>query len=457
MRIRKVIVGAFAAALVGVVGWLGWRWYTTPVLPAIAFDRSDPALSKLVEDAEAEVRRHPRSGKAWGKLGMILAANYLPLPAVECFVHAARFDPGNPRWHYLHGDRLLQGRPRDAISSLRLALAHAEVPSHRSIVLFRLAQALIEEGELGEAEKNIAELNSIEPGSPQVQLCYGVLAIARQDNAAARKCLGRLLENPFARKTVRRLLAPLVSDDRELALRYQKEAAQLPPDLAWPDPFLAEMARNRASRTCRLQDVADMLHRGDGAEAKEACQRLIEESPTAESYFLLVNALTLLHQLDEAEQVVQTIIGLEPNNGTAHAMLGQLFYQKGVKDWNQPTAKETARAWFRRAVAAEDLALSLQGEHARAHLTRGQSLIYLGQTDEGLQALRQAVATRPEVAAMHLALGEALAEAGQVREGVNHLENAVRLADPNDARTRAALAKWRAALPSSHRPPTNPK
>jgi tetratricopeptide (TPR) repeat protein len=443
MRLRNLCVGSLAVALVGIGGWAGWRWYTTPVLPVIPLDRADTVLTELVENAQAAVRRQPRSGQAWGKLGMILAANSLPAPALECFTNAERFDARNPRWYYLHGERLLYGRPREAIALLRLALAQADDDSQRTIILFRLAQALIEEGQLDEAQQRIEALHAIEGDSPPVQLCYGLLAIARQDPAAAGKYLGKLMENPFARKTARTLLAPLVSDDRALALRYQQEAARMPADLPWPDPFLADMARNSVSRSRRLHDVAAMLGRGDGVQAREASQRLIDESPSAEAYLMLANALALLQQLDEAEQVLQRVVHLEPNNGTAHAILGRLFFEKGVKHYNKPEGKPTGLEWFRRSVAAEDVAISLPGEHAAAHLTRGRALLYLGRSDEGLQALRQAVATQPQMAALHLALGEALAETGQVRKGLEHLENAVRLAAPNDPRPSNALAKWR--------------
>src|SRR5437868_5888615 len=114
MKFRKPLLGAAVLALLGLGAWQGWLHYTTPALPDLPLDRADKEVAEAVDGAREEVRRHPRSGAAWGKLGMVLGANGFQEPAVVCFGHAERFDPDNPRWPYLSGvQMLLDGRSRE--------------------------------------------------------------------------------------------------------------------------------------------------------------------------------------------------------------------------------------------------------------------------------------------------------------------------------------------------------
>jgi len=445
MRIRTVVIGSLAAALAGVATWLSWRWVTTPAVPEIALDRTDEALVELVAKAQEEVRRKPRSGEAWGKLGVILLANYVNAPALECLVNAERFDPRDPRWSYLRGDLLLQGgRLPEGIASLQRALTRAEAKNRQVVILFRLALILIREGQLDEAEARLQALQAMDPDGPQVEFGRGLLGMAREDWVAARGHLLTLTTSPFAQKKACTLLATLASADRAAALRYQEQASRLPPDLPWPDPFMAELSRYCVNRVNRFGLVVRLRNQGDLVGAQRLARQLVAERPDAEIYLTLVHILTRLHQLDEAEQMTRTVIRIDPGNGTAQLALGQILLQKGEQQSREPGGNVGALELYRQAVEAEDRALALGSDHFNAHMTRGRALAYLGRTEEALQALRQGVLCGPGIAETHLALGDALAEAGQVREALEHLENAVRLASENDQRPQAALEKWRA-------------
>src|SRR5437764_828110 len=103
MKLRLTRIGLFLAASLGLAlaGWVGWRWYATPAPPRIPLDGVQTEIAQAVGAALEEVRRRPRSGAAWGRLGMVLHANGFDEHVADCYRNAERFDPNNPRWPYL--------------------------------------------------------------------------------------------------------------------------------------------------------------------------------------------------------------------------------------------------------------------------------------------------------------------------------------------------------------------
>src|SRR5262245_50598260 len=132
---RKLLIASVLVALLGAAGWFGWRWYTTPAPPAvphIPLDGLEQELAAAVRKAQEEVRRQPRSGKAWGELSRLLVANDLNQPALEALVQAERLNPDQACWPYLHGSVLMTlARPQEATPRLRQALGLAVLPEER--------------------------------------------------------------------------------------------------------------------------------------------------------------------------------------------------------------------------------------------------------------------------------------------------------------------------------------
>jgi tetratricopeptide (TPR) repeat protein len=444
MRASKLLLGLALAAALGAGGWFGWRWYTTPPPPDVPREGVSKELAPVLDEAHQAVLRQPRSGAAWGKLGMVLAANGYDPQAVRCFEQAERLDADDPRWPYLRGVRLLSGRPGEGVPLVRRSLALAHAPEQRATIEFRLAMALIADGELNEADEHLKALGALDPDGPRLQFGRGMLGAAREDWPAARQHLTPLADVPFARKQACAVLATLPGEDRERAAGYARRVLNLPADVPWPDAITGEMDQYGVNRRRQLQDATDLQEEGRLPEAVALMRRIAAESPGPEVYTVLGRTLFQMHELEEATEALRTAISFEPHNVMAHYTLGAALLMRAEKKSKEPGGKEAGQDLFRQALAAEDRALALKGDHGYAHLARGQALKGLGRTDEALAALRQAVLCQPEYADMHLALGEALAEAGQVREGLVHLEDAARLAKADDPRPRQALEKWRA-------------
>lgn len=444
MTKRRFIIGSLLTAAAGAAVFFAWRWLTTPAVPEVALDRTDTPLVQLVEQAQTDVRRQPRTGKTWGKLGMVLAANSFVPPARECFANAERFDPSDERWPYLRGESLRQeSRLHEAIPLLRHALAVSRTSHHRPTIVFRLAWALIDEGELDEAERQVDALSAMGPDAPQVHFVQGLMARARGNRSAAKAHLRKLVGEKFSQRTICTMLAALCDDDRAEARHYQQLAAAAQVDVPWPDSIVGELAAYSVSRSNRIRDVNLLLDRGDVAQARDLAKQIAAEAPNIDNQLMLVTILNQLQEFDEAERTLQKALEAHPKHATARALMGQMLLLKGKSLAKRPEAKTSAEELFRQTVAAEDQALSLDNKLLIALQVRAEALQLLGRKEEALRDLRLAVQYRPEFAYLHQALGEALAEAGQLKEALEHLEDAVRLAVPADPRPREALEKWR--------------
>src|SRR5437868_5647204 len=118
---RVLLLGALAlvgsALLTGAGGYL-WYQSTAPRPPALDLEGKDPAIVAAVQEARTAVLQASRSARAWGQLGMVLAAHQFTAEANACFAQAERLNPKEPRWPYYQGVALSLGDPEAAIPKL---------------------------------------------------------------------------------------------------------------------------------------------------------------------------------------------------------------------------------------------------------------------------------------------------------------------------------------------------
>lgn len=441
MKNLKILVGAVLAGLLGLGAWAAWTWYTTPVVPPIAVENLQGELRVSIEEALKQVRLKPRSADAWSELSLRLVANELNDLAIPCLAQLERLEPTEARWPYWHGMLVAISNHREGIAILRRAVKLAQLPENKSAVLTRLALAQIENDQLDEAAEHLRLLEALEPGSPRVHYGLGLLAIARNDRAAAGEHLRTLLENPHARKTASSLLASVSEGDTAAA--YQQQALGLPPDLPWPTSYELDIQRYKVERADRLARFYELGRAGRQGEALEHLRELVATAPDDQTCFALGYTLLSMNRLDEGERYLRQALTHNRHHVKAGLYLGTTLLLQGEQRLDKPNAQAEASKFFTQAVAVLDQTLRLQGDLTKAHLARGQALKRLGRTEECLLALRQAVLVGPNSADVHLALGEALAEAGQLPEALEYLRHAARLADAQqDPRARQALEKW---------------
>lgn len=430
-----ILVGVGAAAG---LSWYGWRRATAPTPPEIAREELDPELADAIEAARRKIRSDPYSAARWGDLGKLLRAAQLLPEAAACFAQAEQLDGKDPQWPYLRGEALRQSDVNAALPPLERAVNLSEkndtVAPH-----LRLAEVLLALGRNAEAETQLHRALAIDRDNPSVHYNLGLAALAHDDLRESLQQLKRAEHSPVTQRKACIQLAVVCRrlGDREGAEKYSRKADALPMDANWTDPFLS--AALEVGRPGRVRMAERLEQHGRYREAAELATELVRERPDYRTYVLLGQNLGKLGDLDGAKQALRSAIVLEPDSFRAYQELGGLLWMRGESlRTKQP---ERAKVDFQEAAEAVRHALARRPNHAMSHVILGLCQRGLGQRKEALASFRAAVDCGPDVAAAHLHLGEELAEAGQVNEARTELQRAAQLAPSGDERARAALSK----------------
>jgi len=353
----------------------------------------------------------------------------------------------------LLGTRRLLGDPEGALPLLRRAadLCDGSEPFAAAVRL-RLAETLLEQGHLAEAEAQYRAAGGDAGGSQQasrINYGLGLLARAKGDLDESRQRLEQAAATPFARHKASGQLAALYLQlgDEAAAQRWRQAADDAPPDLPWPDPLIAAMTQQELGRQRRLGQMEQLQRQGRPREALRVLREVVRDYPDAHSFVTLGIELSKLGEFAEAEQVLRQTVALAPEKVQAHYYLALVLYLRGEKLAATTDPPDSARALWGEAVQFASKALELQPDHAFALIYRGLAQHRLGQSQAALADLRKAAAARPEFVDPHLHLGEVLAATGNVAEGIERLRIAVRQSAPGDDRAQRALASWQAKAP----------
>jgi adenylate cyclase len=129
---------------------------------------------------------------------------------------------------------------------------------------------------------------------------------------------------------------------------------------------------------------------------------------------------------NEARELFQRAIDLDPNYAAAYAALGVVHYEAAVSGWTEFPTDEIARA--------EELAtkaLSLDPAATKAHLLLAYVGMYRKDYDRGLAQVDQALGINPSDAECYQVRGAILQWSGKSAEAVTWLEGALRLGSSN--------------------------
>src|SRR5262249_44636533 len=159
----------------------------------------DPAVVKAVEAARAEVRQSPRSAAAWGRLGMVLAANNFAAQALDCLARAERLQPDDPRWPHYQALLLAGGDPPAAVPDWQRAVVRGD-DARRAAPQLRLAELLLGLGRTDEAEAGFHDVLRRDPYHPLARLGLARCACARGAFADALPHLEHAAVSPLTKK-----------------------------------------------------------------------------------------------------------------------------------------------------------------------------------------------------------------------------------------------------------------
>jgi tetratricopeptide (TPR) repeat protein len=452
MNRRIILMAATVLAVAAGIAFYLWRAGSVsdrsdppPMVPA---GLTDPPARKVVEGKRQAVLAAPRSGAAWGELGMAFDAHDASTEAVACYRRAMDLDPKDARWPFLLAAQLNRsGTGADKEEAVRLYRRAADCrppPSaaHWATAMLTLADLLIELGRGNEAAPLYQEAYDTDPSNPWAAYRVGMALADRGDTKTASQILLSLAPNTYARKKSAIAMAELSrragrTTDAE---GFDYAAGLLPPDRNWANPFAAEVADIRRGRKALMNRYFAQEAAGEVRAAVHTGTALADEYPSVETQMLLLGALVNARDYPAALAVADDILRDEDGRRlvTAHSFLG--LARLGLADRAEADGRK-ADADRLLAQAAEALGESvrLKPDYAQGYYSRAKALRRLGRLPEAEEAARAGVGCRPEESEGYLVLAEVLAAAGRKADAIAAAEQAVKLAHPNDPRPKQEL------------------
>ncbi|MFL5242896.1 MAG: tetratricopeptide repeat protein [Gemmataceae bacterium] len=422
---RLLAIGLLVVMASAGAGWYFWPWQKAIGPPAIDQTQADQDVAAAIESARKEVRQSPRSGAAWGKLGQVFAAHNYDSEAITCFAQAEELDPKEARWPYMHGLTLLFSDGDSAIAHFQRAVI---LQGNSPAIRLRLAEALLAQARLNEAEEQFQHLLTLEPGSARGYLGLGRIAYLRGDLPSSRQLLRKAASSPMTKKASHTLLAELAqrANDADEAARERRLAAELPNDQDWYDPLVDEIEQMRAGKQARLDYALKQIRQNNSAEGRLLLRKLMADYPDWSAVWLSQGRILLeIHNYLDAEDALRRALRLAPDSVEVNFYLGLALFQQG--DFS------AAREFFEHATR-------LKPDYALAYYNLGHCWKRLGNQSSALDAFREAVRCKPSYAAAHANLGELFANQGDKTQALKHLRLAVEL-NPDDAPAKKLLEK----------------
>jgi tetratricopeptide (TPR) repeat protein len=446
-RRRRLAVAGVTLLLVGSVAVAWWWIHRAPTRPdpPMPRDIKDPKVRVAIEMARQRVIENPNAADAWGDLGLTLNAHLCFEEADRCFAEASQLDPSEATWPYLRAILAPRLYRNDAMPLLRAAVeADSSRPEEQSALRLQLAEELLEQQELNEAERLFRKEWHAQPNNLRAALGLGLIAVAREDEKSAVQFLSAARVSPCARKTATVELAALARarGEHTTADKYEKEAAALPRDLGWPDPFLLRVSRAKVGFLHERDEALRFAQMGRFKEAAQIYLGLLEWDRSAVTCVSAGLNLARIGQFDRAMPLLLEGVQRDPENPNGHFRLAEAFYMRAEGERQRSQDSSRAREWYGNAAKAAQRATELQPTHAGAYLMCGRARMHCGEVKEAIALLRSGVACRPEDFNLQLTLGQALLEVGQLQDAEIHLENARKL-NPKDPRPGQALERLR--------------
>jgi tetratricopeptide (TPR) repeat protein len=397
------------AGLVGVVLLAAGFWYVRrppppPQPPSVPLTDLDPEVAQVITEASAAVAKAPRSARAWGRLGMVLAVHEFHAEALEALAEAERLDPHDPRWPYLEGKSLQLSEPERAIPKLRRAAEISSVPA----VQVRLARLLLSEGRLDEAEGFFrkAAQNDSNDGRAWVGLAQVARARGKLDDCV--NDLRHAVEQPGTRKAAHTMLAEVYAQFPERQAEAEKErdlGAHLPDDPPPPDPYSQEALDLRVGKRARIERAYQMRQAGQFREAVTLLQDTLRQYPDFDlAYLALGEALLDRGDFPNAEPVLRKAVELAPDRYESHLALGITLYQERT---SRPELLNEAEEHFR-------VAIRLFPTQPQAHYGLGTCLQARHLWAEAAVAYANALRNRPDYSEARRNLRQVLIEIAQL-------------------------------------------
>lgn len=396
-RARGVSMTSIVLLAVGLLCLVAWWPYQTriPPLPVIDLQGVSPAVQRVIETAQHAVTKEPRSGLAWGRLGMVLRAHEYFAESVQCFRVARRLDSANPRWPYLLAVDLESYDPAASIQIYQQMIAN-----HPKMVLpqIRLAELQLQGGDLEAAERLLTPLAQHEPDNPRALYRLAQLRFRRgqSDEALA------LIEKAHALAPRQRAIAELTAQLRFAPRARDRKETQptvdlsLATDNSWPDEILEDVLQLRRDAHWRAAQGTRLIESGNLAGGLQELEAAVVEAP--DDWTLqtrLAGAYLAANRLDDAEHLLNDAVKRWPDTFELHHMQGTLELLR--HEWN-------------RAAEAFQRAIQRKPGSAESHSDLGFCYEQLGRRDAAKSEFEESLRLNPRLETARRQLAKLLSE-----------------------------------------------
>lgn len=354
--------------------------------------RVDPEVAEAIVQARDKVRQQPKNVAAWGRLGKVFLVHDFHDEAQRSFEQAAHLDPADGRWPYLRGASLIPIDPAASIPSLeRAAQLCGKNPLGPRLLL---AETLLNQGRLDEAERHLQWARKAEPEHPRVQMGLGRLALLRGQWRPAVEHLELCTQDQHTRRMAHRLLAEAWTrlDERDKAREQQRLAAEAPQDHSWIDPFLQEVVSLQCGLKVHLLKAKALFAQQRFQEAVGLLEETARRYPQSAAVWLLLGDIwRRLEQPDRSEKAFAEAVRIDPESVSGWFGLGLVQEGRGRTRAAADSFRQTIR---------------LKADHADAHFHLGQCLKEMRDVAGAANAFRAALRCQPNYERAQQALHE---------------------------------------------------
>jgi tetratricopeptide (TPR) repeat protein len=333
MSRRVFLVAAIlgAALLAGGAAWYVWWPEPPPSPPEVALEGADPAVAQVVRAAREKVKQQPRSGAAWGRLGLALQANDFRAEAEAAYRQAARLDPKTPDWPYHLAQLVVTYDPPEALRLYREALARCPDDDPRQpAVRLQVGQLELQFDQTAAAEEQFRHVLKRAPDDPRARVALGIAAVGRNDPVAALEHLLPCQDLPDVRKQACTQLSAAYRrlGDEKKAADYARRAAALPEDEPWNDPFSADLVALDAGKGDLRRNAGKLDEAGRFQEEIRLLLAALPDGLDEQDELHLGTAFIKAGDLHRGEQALRQVLAKRPDLMQAHYFLSVACFEK---------------------------------------------------------------------------------------------------------------------------------
>ena len=406
----------FLISLISLISLLSTQ-APTPALSPPVLDSFPPAARQVIEPAHRNAVAHPTDAGAVGALGRALHAWEQWDAAHEAYARAAAIAPRAFEWRYLDAV-VLQRLARHAEAAVQLREALSLSPDYLAARV-KLAEALLESGELGESQTRFRALAREPAASPAAEVGLGRIAAAEGQHHTAIEHFTRAVtlfpELGAAHYALARSYRALgrMDEARSAVALHDQYGARWP---ALVDPVLTAVTTLREDASAILQRGVKLADAGEINDAIAAHEAALARDPQmAQAHANLISLYGRARNWSKAEEHYRAFVRAGAGSADAHYDFGVLL---GLQE-----------KWALAADAYRE-ALALNPLHAQARNNLGQALEQQRELAAAADAYRQAVEHQPGFRLARFNLARMLIALAKPDEAATELEKIV---EPQDA------------------------